>query len=195
MKKIIIALLIIPIVLFAGDPIPGIDISVVQSPNGVTKKGKTNGRGEFIATGLKEGDYTVTIEMNGVSCVIGDQVNEKITVPSTKSSARIKPIRIDLASKSMYLSKKGYDYYKASSSREAGSGMATGKRQHKPMNNTKEIDESTSNTKAQDYNAARSNKPTSLADLDTDSSDEDCDGVVEITAMKGGQIKVKIICK
>ncbi|MER3329963.1 MAG: hypothetical protein RIF34_10330 [Candidatus Kapaibacterium sp.] len=56
MKKLIIALLILPIVLFAGDPIPGIDITVDQSPNGVTKKGKTNGRGEFIAQGLNEGD-------------------------------------------------------------------------------------------------------------------------------------------
>lgn len=196
MKKLIIALLILPIVLFAGDPIPGIGITVEQSPNGVTKKGETNGRGEFIATGLKEGDYKITIEMNGVSCVIGDQVNEKITVPSTKSTARIKPIRIDLSSKSMYLSKKGYDYYASSSSnRDAASGLATGKRKHKPVTITKEIDKSSTKSAATDHNSSRSNKTSHTPVMDTDGLDNDCDGVVEITPMKGGQIKVRIICK
>jgi hypothetical protein len=57
------------------------------------------------------------------------------------------------------LSKKGYDYYKAQSSfsvsssdnsvsevvspRDAASGLPTGKRQHKPMTITKELDKST----------------------------------------------------
>ncbi len=193
MKKLLILLLALPVVLFAGDPIPGIGITVEQSPNGVTKKGKTNGRGEFIAKGLKEGDYKVTIEMNGVRCVIGDQVNEKITCPSSKSTARIKPIRVELSSKSMYLSKKGYDYY-ASSSREAGSGMATGKRQYKPVTITKEVDASTPSTRATDHNSSRSNKTSSSANLDTDGKDNDCDGMVEITPMKGGQIKIKVTC-
>lgn len=196
MKKLIIALLILPIVLFAGDPVPGIGITVEQSPNGITQKGKTNGRGEFIAKGLKAGDYKVTIEMNGVSCVIGEQVNEKITCPSNSATAAIKPIVVDLSTKSMFFSKKGYDTYQASSTREAGSGLATGRRQHKPLVVTKEIDNATPLTKAQDYNSSRSNKANSLADVDNDGGvDDDCDGVVEITPMKGGQIKVKVICK
>ncbi|MFA7327413.1 MAG: carboxypeptidase-like regulatory domain-containing protein [Candidatus Kapaibacterium sp.] len=187
MKIIIIALLILPFVLFAGDPIPGIGITVEQSPNGVAVKGNTNGRGEFIATGLKEGDYKVTIEMNGVSSVIGDQVNEKITCPSSKSTARIKPISIDLSTKSMYLSKKGYDYY-ASKSREAGSGMATGRRQHKPVSKTNGSENGLS--KADAGKAIGRN-----VDESSDGVDDDCDGVVEITPMKGGQIKVKVTCK
>ena len=191
MKKLIIALLILPIVLFAGEPIPGIDVKVEQISNGTSKTGKTNGRGEFIATGLKEGDYKVTIEMNGVSCVIGEQVNEKITCPSSQSTASIKPIRIELSSKSMWLSKKGYDYY-ANKTREAGSGMATGRRQHKPVTVTKEIDKSSTKSSAQDHNSSRSNKSNNLAD---EGVDEDCDGEVEITPMKGGQIKVKVTCK
>lgn len=194
MKKLIIVLLILPIVLFAGDPIPGLDVKVEQISNGTSKTGKTNGRGEFIATGLKEGDYKVTLEMNGVSCVIGEQVNEKITCPSSQSTASIKPIRIELSSKSMWLSKKGYDYW-ATNSREAGSGMATGRRQHKPLTITKEMDSSTPLTKAQDHNSSRSNKSGIAADIDTGGEDEDCDGVVEITPMKGGQIKVKVVCK
>lgn len=194
MKKLIIALIILPIVLFAGDPIPGLEIVVEQSPNGITQKGKTNGRGEFIAKGLKAGDYKVTIEMNGVSCVIGEQVNEKITVPSTSATAAIKPIVVDLSTKSMFLSKKDSKNYEASSTREAGSGLATGRRQHKPLVITKEIDKSAPLTKAQDYNSSRSNKANSLAEVNN-GEDDDCDGVVEITPMKGGQIKVKVICK
>ncbi len=193
MKKLIIILLVLPIVLFAGDPIPGIDITVEQSPNGVTKKGKTNGRGEFIATGLKEGDYKVTLEMNGVRCVIGDQVNEKITVPSTKSSATVKPIRLELSSKSMYLSKKGYDYY-ASKSREAGSGMATGKRQHKTSANTNSSENGLSKADSKRAIGSIGNE-SSDADSDNDGVDQDCDGAIEITPMKGGQLKVKITCK
>lgn len=191
MKKLILILLVLPIFLIAGDPIPGLDVNCISKTDGSVVKGKTNGRGEFIATGLKEGDYKVTLEMNGVSCVIGDQVNEKITCPSTKSSASIKPISIDLSTKSMYLSKKGYDYY-ANKTREAGSGMATGRRQHKPVTITKEIDASSPSTRATDYNSSRSNRTTSAANLDGE--DEDCDGVVEITPMKGGQIKIKVTC-
>jgi carboxypeptidase family protein len=193
MKKLIMTLLVLPIMLFAGDPIPGLDITVEQSPNGETKTGKTNGRGEFIATGLKEGDYKITIELNGVKCVIGDKVNEKITVPSSKSTASIKPIRLELSSRSMYLSKKGYDYY-ASNTREAGSGMATGKRQHKPITVTKELDKSSTKSSATDHNSSRSNKTSSAAELDTGGEDNDCDGIVEITPMKGGQIKIKVTC-
>lgn len=186
MKKLILALLVLPIVLFAGDPIPGLDVNCISKTDGSVVKGKTNGRGEFIATGLKEGDYKVTLEMNGVSCVIGDQVNEKSTVPSTKSTATIKPIRLELSSKSVYFSKKGYDYY-ASKSREAGSGLATGKRQHEPMRKTKETEHGLSKA---DAGRARGKSN----DKSSDGVDDDCDGVVEITPMKGGQIKIKVTC-
>ena len=181
--------------LFAGDPIPGLDVHCTQISTGTTVKGKTNGRGEFIGKGLKEGDYTVTIEMNGVSCVIGDQVNEKITCPSNSVTAAIKPVVVDLSTKSMYLSKKDSKNYQASSSREAGSGLATGRRVYEPLVVTKEITGSASNTKAKDHNSSRSNKSGIAADLDTGGEDDDCDGVVEITPMKGGQIKVKVTCK
>ena len=133
---------------------------------------------------MKEGDYTVTLEMNGVSCVIGDKVNEKITVPSAGSSLTINPQKIEMPSKSMFFSKKGYDHYQASSTREAGSGMATGRRQHKPLVITKEIDKSTP-LLAKSAGGTESN---------SDGEDEDCDGLVEITPMKGGQIKVKVTC-
>ena len=194
MKRIVIFIFVaIPIVLFAGDPIPGIDITVNQSPNGITKNGTTNGRGEFIAKGLEEGDYKVTIEMNGVRCVIGDKVNEKITVPSTNSTANVKPIRLEISSRSMYISKKGYDYY-ASNTRDAASGLPTGKRQHKPVSLSKELDKSSTKSSSNDHNSSRSNKTSSAADLDSDGLDDDCDGIVEITPMKGGQIKIKVSC-
>jgi hypothetical protein len=192
MKKLIISLLILPIALFAGDPIPGIGITVEQSPNGVTKKGKTNGRGEFIAKGLKEGDYKVTIEMNGVSCVIGDQVNEKITVPSSKSSARIKPIRLELSSKSMFISKVGNKFV-ASNNRDAASGLPTGKRQHKPMATSKVSGGGLSKADAE---RARGISSEALdEDSDNDGLDDDCNAVVEITPMKGGDLRVKIVGK
>ncbi len=190
MKKLIIALLVLPIVLFAGDPIPGIGITVEQSPGGVVVKGKTNGRGEFIAKGLKEGDYKVTIEMNGVSCVIGDQVNEKITIPSSKSTASIKPIRIDLSAKSMFISKKGYDYY-ASKTREAGSGMATGKRDHEPVKFNKNVDKSSPKLASTDNNSTSEK----LKGGNGTEHGIDCGGIVTITPMKGGDLRLKIVGK
>lgn len=193
MKKLIIVLFILPLLLFAGDPIPGIGITVEQSPNGITKKGKTNGRGEFIATGLEEGEYKVTIEKDGVKIVIGEQVNEKIVVPSTTASVAIKPIKIEMSAKSMFLSKKGYDYY-ASKSKEPASGLATGRRQHKLVNND---DDGTVDKAEANINTSRSNiKQQNGRTVEVNEGiDNDCDGVVEVTPMKGGQIKVKVTCK
>lgn len=194
MKKLIIALLILPIVLFAGEPIPGIDVIFIQISTGTKVKGKTNGRGEFIATGLKEGDYKVTIEMNGVSCVIGEQVNEKISLPSTSSTASIKPVIVKLSTKSMFFSKKGYDYY-ASKSREAGSGLATGRRQHSLSSTGDDDNDGTVGKAEANINTSRSNIKQQNISTNNDGLDNDCDGEVEITPMKGGQIKVKVTCK
>lgn len=196
MKKLIIALLILPIILFASSPIPGLDVNCIKISDGSIVKGKTNGRGEFIATGLKEGEYKITIENNGVSCVIGEQVNEKISLPSTSSSASIKPVIVKLATKSMYFSKKGYDSYQASSDRDASRGLATGRRQHSLSGSGDDDNNGTVDKAEANINTSRSNiKNQSNKNNGTDGIDNDCDGEVEVTPMKGGQIKVKVTCK
>lgn len=194
MKKLILMLLILPIVLFAGDPIPGIEITVEQSPNGITKKGKTNGRGEFIATGLKEGEYIITIEKDGTKCVIGQQVNEKISLPSTSSTASIKPIKVKLSTKSMFLTKVGNNY-SASKSNEPAKGLHVGRRQHSLANSGDDDNDGAVDKAEANINTSRSNIKQQNISTNNDGIDNDCDGEVEVTPMKGGQIKVKVTCK
>ena len=191
MKKLILSVfLIIPMILFAGDPIPGIDITVNQSPGGISKGSKTNNNGEAIFTGLKDGDYTITIRNNNKTVVIGKSRNDKITISSTKS-ANIKPIRLELSSYSggedLLLRKRPG---RAAADDHSG-GLSTGKRQHKTANASGGSGGTSTQSKATSHNASRSNRSSGISDT----NDDDCDdGEVEIRPMANGKLVVKITC-
>lgn len=136
--------------LIAGDPIPGIDITIKNLDTKKTFKTKVKKNGKFSFKKLKPGKYTMTLTYKGKSMTIGKKRGEELTV------------------------------------RDAASGMASGKRQHKPLTITKRIDKaspmlakavmddynsSRSNTssRAQDYNSSRSNT-TSRVETDHNSS-------------------------
>ena len=87
------------LVAFAGDPIPGIDITVDQRPNGIVKKGTTNASGEVIFSGLQPGPCVVTLLRNGRTQVIGKQVSDRIILPGKGKTADVKPIRLELSAK------------------------------------------------------------------------------------------------
>ena len=195
-NALLILFLLAPMQLFAaaGEPLGDIDITVNQSPGGaVLMTGKTNGRGEFMAAGLSEGNYTVGIEMNGIRRVIGDQANDKITIPSASGRAASRPLVVALSSKSMFISKNASGRYQASSAREAGQGSATGRRMQGRVAMTNKPENPTSKASA-DQHSSRSNTAGSLADMHGTAA-EDCDGTVEITPMQGGQMRVRVFCR
>jgi len=74
MKKSIISLLFLfavctvsPNMVFAGEPIPGVDIKLGKNPGGSIAFHETTGRdGKFIAK-LDEGTYTLTLSYNDIS--------------------------------------------------------------------------------------------------------------------------------
>ncbi|MER3329962.1 MAG: carboxypeptidase-like regulatory domain-containing protein [Candidatus Kapaibacterium sp.] len=92
MKILILALIIVPILLFAGDPVPGIGITVEQSPNGVAYTGIRNNNGEYVFSDMKEGDYIIKIKSKDKEVIIGKNKDDKISVSSIKKN-NSKPYR------------------------------------------------------------------------------------------------------
>ncbi|MEK6553338.1 MAG: carboxypeptidase-like regulatory domain-containing protein [Bacteroidota bacterium] len=45
---------------FAGDPVPGLHITIEQIPGGIIKRGTTNSSGEVTFNNLQPGDYRIT---------------------------------------------------------------------------------------------------------------------------------------
>jgi hypothetical protein len=72
-----------------GDPIPGLDVKLLKESSDRENTSKTNDKGQFEFTGLSQGNYTL-------SSTFHFNIDGSIPV-------------------SLWLSKKGYDYYKAQS--------------------------------------------------------------------------------
>ena len=118
---------IIPVFAFAGDPIPGIGITVEQSPPGIKKSGTTNPKGQVVLSGFKPGPVIVSVKHGGRTAVIGKTGKDRIILPG-QGRANVKPIRLEL---SLYgtnqTMKKGYDHYQAqSANRQAQAGKGNG---------------------------------------------------------------------
>lgn len=52
--------------MFAGDPIPGIDIIVEKTPGGIAVSGQTNSDGDFSFDGLTDGNYELFVGVPGL---------------------------------------------------------------------------------------------------------------------------------
>lgn len=195
-KRITTLLLIaLPICLQAGDPVPGIGITVDQGTSGIKQSGQTNDAGELVLSGFKPGACVVTIVLhNGKVTVIGAQEGDRVTLPADSNQA-IKPIRVNLGTqeRAAFFSKKGYDYYTARSDVQRASGRIQTKRPGGTLNKAASAEE----TGTVDGATARANHNTTRSNKTAPASptvDEDCDGVVEIHPMPRGQIKISVTC-
>ncbi len=195
----------LPSFLMAGDPIPGIDITVEQSPSGIKKSGTTNSKGELVLAGFKPGRVVVTVRQKDKVAVFGKDAQSRIVLPGSNTRANVKPIRLELSLYSANQNmKKGYDYYQSrSDSRSVPAEKATAKKDNKTLranhNTTRSnrlapaIDADSDNdsiptTKAQNYNSSRSNA-TSAIEME---NDFEKDEIVEILPMAGGKIKMTV---
>lgn len=153
---------LVPFSVFAGDPVPGIGITVEQSPNGVVGTGTTNNAGEFTLSNLSAGDYQISLSGNGQTVVLGKQREDRITIASGRS-ATIKPIRLEL---SRYQNGDDVILRKRPGRTTASAGGS-----------------SSTSTRATDYNSSRSNRTISPSDaLDTD---DDGDSVPTLASAAG----------
>lgn len=190
----LIPCLLLPLSLFAGDPIPGIDITVNQSPGGAVATGTTGEDGSVILSGLKPGGRcTVALSHQGRLAVLGSKKHDAITIPAN-TRAGIKPIRLEVSLAAS--SKKGYDYYQSKS--DAGSRAVEDpvvrKRPGAKLKNTTADNFGGTGTKAQDHNSSRSNKTSSVAARGSDGVvvETGARQLVEITPLGDGRLKIRV---
>jgi type VI protein secretion system component Hcp len=118
MKRINRLLLIIGLSLtmfsfvFAGDPIPGIDVRLENTNGGKIFKCKTDADGNFKFDNCPEGTYSVSFSYQKISYSYGKQ---------TEGSLDAQTLEVK-------------------SPRDIATGQASGKRMHKPFTITKEFD-------------------------------------------------------
>lgn len=94
-KSLTLLALALSTALFAGDPIPGIDITVNQSP-GYTETLQTNDNGEVVFDDLKPGLCVLVLKYDGQRTVIGNRGNDRILIPANPN-ARTEPLRLALS--------------------------------------------------------------------------------------------------
>jgi hypothetical protein len=198
----------LPGLLYAGDPIPGIDITIDQTTHGIKKKGTTNANGEVILSGFKTGPVVVTLSHKGKRTVIGKTGQDRIIIRD-KTEATQNPIRIDLArywvNQKMKQGSLKANHNTTRSNRLAPAHVDTkgpsGKARAQDHNTTRSnrtlrannLDtdsdgDSIPTTKAQDYNSSRSNTTRAIEK----EPDLDRDGIVDILPLGGGKIKVSV---
>lgn len=186
LKKLLLALcLTTPWALFAGDPIPDIDITVNQTLSRITKSGKTNSKGELVLTGFKPGSVIITIKCNNQLMVIGKKKSDRISIPSSSRSS-IKPIRLDLALYSTSKTNQSTQTFSSESGtpQTRGSGVS--------------VTDVTANHRTysrSDGDSGSDQHGTSKMDNSSNGIDDDCDGIVEITFVEGDGLKIKLISK
>lgn len=207
---LLLAILLLPLIAYAGDPVPGIGITVEQATTGISASGTTGSNGELILSGFKQGRCVVTILKDGQATVIGNGRSNVVTIPPAHSKAPIKPIRLKLA----HSSAKG----KASSNsaRQMANHNTTRSNKTAPAALDDDDDGDSIPTARANHNTTRSNRLTpKTADTGGDSAiskanhnvtrsnklapqandmDDDCDGIVEITPMQDGRIRIKVSC-
>ncbi len=179
---VLIALL--PTGVFGGDPIPGIDITVDQSPPGIKKHGKTDANGELILSGFRPGQCVVTIVHGGKLAVIGNQGKDRVIIPGKGKVGSIKPIRLELSryteASAPLRGKKGYDAYQANSQQAMASAARVESNRKRPGGTLKKDAREAAlggadadPTARANHNTTRSNRLAPKA-LDTD---DDGDGI------------------
>ena len=95
MRKLLLMMaLSLPLSLLGGDPIPGIKITVNQSPNMVVR-GQTDAAGTAILSGLQAGPCLITLNHKGRITVIGRSAEDTILMPGNDGSPT-EPTRVVL---------------------------------------------------------------------------------------------------
>jgi len=189
MRKFIAALILyLPFHAIAGDPIPGIDITVEQSPSGVSQSGTTNANGEVNFAGLVTGNYTLTLSDELGSVVLGSGRGDQIAIGGGGRSMTIKPIRLELSN---YQDGEDLILRKRPGRSAAVSG---GTERNATIGSAVAITSEPS--RATDYNSSRSNKNAtrSAGVSPVDGIDDDCNGVVDIVPSAHGSMKITVSC-
>ena len=183
-----IVLFCIPLSAFAGDPIPGIDITVEQSPPGASFSGTTDSNGEITFSGLAAGNYTLTLQDELGSVVLGAGNDDAIVISPGGRSAAIKPIRLELSSY-----QDGNDIFLRKRPGRS-TAVISGSVSRQAVGSAIQI--SNGPTRATDYNSSRSNKNGSgiAAPTPDSSTDDDCDGVVDIVPADNGTMRISVSC-
>jgi hypothetical protein len=120
-----------------GDPIPGLDVKLINADGQVIKTVKTDAKGAFTCT-LDEGVYGVCISQEACAAVIKTKTKSNQSNDRTYTSGHFM-LNLDGSSDIVVgdLNSDG-SLDKVQTAREASSGMATGRRMHKPFTITKE---------------------------------------------------------
>jgi len=135
-----------------GDPIPGLDVKLLKESSDRENTSKTNEKGQFEFTELSQGNYTL-------SSTFHFDIDGSIPV-------------------SLWLSKKGYDYYKAQSD----------------MNKTTDeppIKKETEENKPKNNENAKEKKGLNAVNVKTNKSDAGAKDTSDETQRKGGDGTVK----
>ncbi|MEX0325800.1 MAG: hypothetical protein AB3N33_06905 [Puniceicoccaceae bacterium] len=207
-KNWIFLLLTLPACLFAGDPIPHIDITVDQTP-GPKKNGVTDANGELVLSGFNPGPVVVSVKYGDQLAVIGKTGKDRIILPAD-AKVGIKPIRLELSNYSVSTDGKAGGELSANHNTTRSNRLApaqadvdnpSGKGDQRSLshNTTRsnrssaesvtDIGAQSGGTKARDYNSSRSNISTAVEV----EKDLDQDPVVEITPMPGGRVKISVM--
>ncbi|MER3330007.1 MAG: hypothetical protein RIF34_10550, partial [Candidatus Kapaibacterium sp.] len=164
---LLILLFVLPTALFSASPscLAGMEVSLVDDNGKLVKSGKFDRRGQLTLDGLEDAIYTIRLTNNGKTCELDRSTTGSFRgLPTGKRQH--KPVSFKLSDQ------QGGDNLIIK--RDAASGLPTGKRQHKPVTVTKELDKSSTKSTATDHNSSRSNKTSSVAELD-EGDDNDCD--------------------
>lgn len=79
--------------LYAGDPIPGIDITLTNVDTKEIHKTETDAKGEYSFTNLETGQYTLTVSSGNSSYTFGKKPKESIVVGKSSDGASDKSVR------------------------------------------------------------------------------------------------------
>ena len=218
-----LASLALPLPVLAGDPIPGIDITVIQADSGIEKSGTTNEKGELVLSGFEPGPCMVKIKRDGRTTVMGQDGGQQIIIP--KEEVAIKPIRLELAAHRA----PGKEIDKATPAARMMAQNHNSSRSNRSSGVALDDDDDgdgfgnpDDGNRAQNHNSSRSNRTSGVALDDDDDgdgiltarqasnhnttrsnrispvapdSDDDCNDVAEITPMADGRIRIVVSCE
>jgi hypothetical protein len=178
-----IAILAITLGAFASTSFAAVDmfLEIKDLKGKLVSRCEVSKDGSFSCPALPAGEYTASLSWSwGVSNSnhAGASGSGRLSSSNGDGSTNQWPSNVDAIS-CTYVNKK-------MSSREAGSGMATGKRQHQPMTIRKELDKSS----PQLMKTMDKSSPQLM--LGSFTVDEDCDGITGKIACTGGGKSIEI---
>ena len=128
MKTLLLSTLLVATFAFAGDPIPDIDVTISPAAGGAAVKTvKTDRNGKFVCTGLPNGAYSVKFSGAGLKLKSPSGLKFEQTITVARE-----------ASTGMATGREAAAGTPAAP-RDAATGQASGKRQHKPMTVRKDM--------------------------------------------------------